>query len=103
MPDPTSLDEEVKQMARDYLDHRTRRVALFYLGPRPVVRCRRGHLFVTTWIWGGSLKAIRLGPWRWQRCPVGNHWTLVHRVRYSEVTDEERRRLAAQHPDVPIT
>ena len=43
---------------------------------RPV-RCREGHVFTTIWIPGGSLKAIRMGPWRWQRCPVGRHWTLV--------------------------
>ena len=102
MSDPRDLDEEVKQMARDYLDHRTRRVALFYLGPRPVVRCRQGHLFTTTWVWGGSLKAIRLGPVRFQRCPVGKHWTLVRRVRYGEMTEEEVRSLAVQHHDAPI-
>jgi len=90
-------------MARDYLDHRTRRVALFYLGPRPVVRCRQGHLFTTTWVWGGSLKAIRLGPVRFQYCPVGKHWTLVHRVRYSEVTEEQARSLAAQEHDTPTS
>ena len=102
MPEPRDLDEEVKQMARDYLDHRTRRVALFYLGPRPAVRCRQGHLFTTTWIWGGSLKAVRLGTARFQRCPVGNHWSLVRRVSYAEMSDEEVRRLAAEHRDVPI-
>jgi hypothetical protein len=42
-----------------------------------VVRCRSGHRFTTTWIPGVSLKALRLGPWRVQRCPVGHHWSIV--------------------------
>ncbi|MGA2163265.1 MAG: hypothetical protein ABSH36_02210 [Solirubrobacteraceae bacterium] len=46
---------------------------------RPV-RCREGHVFTTIWIPGGSLKAIRMGRWRWQRCPVGRHWTWVRRI-----------------------
>ncbi len=46
---------------------------------RPV-RCREGHVYTTVWIPGGSLKAIRMGPWRWQRCPVGRHWTWVRRI-----------------------
>ncbi len=56
-----------------------------------VVRCRRGHLFTTLWLPFGSLKAIRLGWWRFQRCPVGSHWSLVTPVRISGVSDEERR------------
>jgi hypothetical protein len=34
-----------------------------------VVRCRRGHVFTTIWVPGASIKALRLGPWRVQRCP----------------------------------
>ena len=49
---------------------------------RTVVRCSKGHLFVTTWVEGGSLKVVRLGPLtRYQRCPVGNHWAIVHPVK----------------------
>jgi hypothetical protein len=44
---------------------------------RTIVRCRDGHLFTTLWIPGASVKALRLGWWRLQRCPVGRHWTLV--------------------------
>lgn len=63
-----------------------------------IVRCSKGHLFTTTWIEGGSLRAIRLGPrTRYQRCPVGNHCGIVHPVRDDELTDEERRG-AARHP-----
>ena len=62
-----------------------------------VVRCSKGHLFTTTWIEGGSLKAVRLGPLtRYQRCPVGKHWAIIHPVKDEDLTDEERR-LAA-HP-----
>ncbi len=43
---------------------------------RPV-RCRDGHLFTTIWIPLASLKALRLGNRRYQRCPVGRHWTTV--------------------------
>lgn len=66
-----------------------------------IVRCRRGHLFTTLWIPGASLKALRLGVWRLQRCPVGRHWTLVTPVRAAELTAEERR-LASAHHDLPI-
>jgi len=43
---------------------------------RPV-RCKSGHLFTTIWIPLASLKAARLGGRRFQRCPVGHHWTTV--------------------------
>jgi hypothetical protein len=42
-----------------------------------VVRCNQGHLYTTYWIPGVSVKSFRLGPWRIQRCPVGDHWALV--------------------------
>ncbi|MGH9299265.1 MAG: hypothetical protein ACRDZT_05060 [Acidimicrobiales bacterium] len=45
-----------------------------------IVRCKEGHLFTTIWIPAVSLKAVRLGTRRWQRCPVGRHWTTVERV-----------------------
>jgi hypothetical protein len=71
------------------------------MGGKVVVRCRRGHLFTTIWIPGGSLKAIRLGWVRIQRCPVGGHWGRVTPVRLSELTDEERR-SAEQFHDLRI-
>jgi len=61
-----------------------------------VVRCRSGHLFTTLWIPGGSLKALRLGPWRLQHCPAGGHWTLVTPVATSELTPSERE-IARRH------
>ena len=71
------------------------------LGGNTVVRCRQGHVFTTIWIPGVSLKAIRLGWARLQRCPVGKHWSLVTPVKDSDLTDEERW-SAAQHHDVRI-
>ncbi len=66
-----------------------------------VVRCRRGHLFTTIWIPGASLKALRLGWWRVQRCPVGRHWALVTPVGRADLTPEERR-AADEARDVRI-
>ena len=72
-----------------------------WIGAETVVRCRSGHVFTTLWIPGGSLKAIRLGPWRLQRCPVEAHWTLITPVRISDLTPAERQ-FAAQHRDLPV-
>jgi hypothetical protein len=64
---------------------------------RTVVRCSKGHLFRTTWIEGGSFKAVRLGPLsRYQRCPIGKHWAIVHPVKNEDLTDDERRMLDDQ-------
>lgn len=73
----------------------------YNMGGNIVVRCRAGHLFTTIWVPGASLKALRLGWARLQRCPVGKHWTLVTPVREAELTYEERR-MAAEHHDVRI-
>ncbi len=62
---------------------------------RTVVRCSKGHLFVTNWVEGGSLKAVRLGPLtRYQHCPVGKHWAIVHPVKEEDLTEEERQAVA---------
>ena len=66
-----------------------------------VVRCLEGHLSTTIWIPGMSLKALRFGPFRLQRCPVGEHVTFVTPVRESDLTDEERW-FARQHHDDSI-
>jgi len=61
---------------------------------RSPVRCSQGHLFLTTWVMGGSLTKVRLGPLtRWGRCPVGEHWTTMHPVKDAELTDAERTSL----------
>ena len=71
------------------------------LGGNVVVRCRRGHLFTTIWIPGGSLKSLRFGWWRYQRCPVGHHWSLVTPVKTIELTEQERR-IASETRDVRV-
>jgi hypothetical protein len=73
----------------------------YNVGGNVVVRCRQGHLFTTIWIPGVSLKALRLGWFRLQRCPVGDHWTLVRPVRDADLSDDERR-SAADHHDLRI-
>jgi hypothetical protein len=69
----------------------------YSFGGNVVVKCRSGHVFSTIWIPGGSLKAIRLGFWRVQWCPVGRHVTLVHPLKDTEVTEEVRQEAAASH------
>jgi hypothetical protein len=64
-------------------------------GGSMIVRCRAGHLFTTTWIPGASLKAVRLGPWRLQRCPVGRHWSFVSAVKEASLSEQERHGAAA--------
>jgi hypothetical protein len=75
---------------------RTRRI-----GGNVVVRCRAGHLFTTIWIPGASVKSLRLGWWRVQRCPVGHHFSLVTPVNEADLTADERR-LAREHRDVRV-
>jgi hypothetical protein len=50
------------------------------LGGEITVRCGKGHVFQTHWSALGSLTSIRLGSARFQRCPVGHHWSLVRPV-----------------------
>jgi hypothetical protein len=71
------------------------------IGGDTIVRCRQGHLFTTIWLPGVSFKAVRLGRKRFQRCPVGHHWTTVQPVKDSDLTDEDRR-IAAQVHDIHI-
>jgi hypothetical protein len=69
----------------------------YRFGRNVVVRCRRGHLFTTIWIPGASLKSIRLGWYRFQRCPVGQHWSLVTPVKESDLTEAERETALSHH------
>ena len=68
------------------------------MGGNTIVRCSRGHLFTTVWVVGASLKAVRLGYKRYQRCPVCKKWRIVVPVPDAELTDEDRR-VAAEHHD----
>ena len=71
-------------------------------GGNVVVRCRRGgHLFTTIWIPGMSVKSVRLGPWRLQRCPVGPHWSIVTPVSRAALSESEYRR-ARDRKDVRL-
>jgi len=73
----------------------------YKVGGNVVVRCRQGHLFTTIWVPGASLKSVRLGWWRFQRCPVGKHWSLVAPVKESDLTEEEKR-VARENRDIRI-
>ena len=61
------------------------------IGGKVVVRCGKGHLFTTIWLPGASLKSFRLGSRRFQYCPVGRHWSLVHLVRKSDLSARQLR------------
>lgn len=62
-----------------------------------IVRCRAGHLFTTTLVPGASLKAVRLWNVRFERCPVGRHWTIVAPVDVSTLTPDEIATARANH------
>jgi hypothetical protein len=71
------------------------------MGGKLIVRCRQGHLFTTFWLPGISFKALRLLWWRYQRCPVGGHWSLITPVRPSELTEAQRQE-ARDYSDIPL-
>lgn len=54
-----------------------------------------GLNLLTTWVMGGSLTKVRLGPpTRWGRCPVGHHWIMMHPVKDADLlTNDERHQL----------
>lgn len=62
-----------------------------------IVRCSAGHLFETIWVPLASLKAVRLGPRRYQHCPVGHHWAMVERVDPATLTSEEIAEAQSHH------
>ena len=66
-------------------------------GIERVVRCRAGHLFTSTVIPMASVKAVRLGAYRFQRCPVGRHWTLVRAVDPASLSADELARARSIH------
>jgi hypothetical protein len=69
----------------------------YRFGRDVVVKCHAGHVFSTIWIPAVSLKAVRLGLWRVQWCPVGQHVALIHPVRDMDLTQETREQAAANH------
>jgi hypothetical protein len=70
-------------------------------GYERIVRCHAGHLFTSTVVPGASLKAVRLGFARFQRCPVGRHWTLVRTVDEASLTPQELEAAQSVH-DAPL-
>ena len=73
----------------------------YKIGGNVVVRCSQGHLFTTIWVPGASLKPVRLEWWRIQRCPVGNHWSIVAPVKEGDLTEDEKR-IAAANKDARV-
>jgi hypothetical protein len=69
----------------------------YRFGRDVIVRCRDGHLFMTTWIPMVSFKAIRFGLVRFQHCPVGDHGTTVRLMRDEDLTPAQRREAGRHH------
>ncbi len=61
------------------------------------VRCSKGHLYTSTWIPYASVKALRLGWKRWQRCPVGKHWAVATKLDPETASPEELAEAAKAH------
>ena len=55
----------------------------------------KGVALEITSLSAASVKSLRFGMRRFQRCPVGRHWTMVTPVRASELSDDERRAAEA--------
>jgi hypothetical protein len=66
------------------------------------VRCSAGHLFTTIWVPLASVKAVRMGPTRYQYCPVGHHWAAVTRLDEDPATTQAELSEAALVHDVRI-
>jgi hypothetical protein len=77
------------------------RRAGYAIGLNTPVRCNAGHIFTTIWIPGVSVKALRLGWWRIQWCPVGRHWTVVRPVKDADLSESELS-LAREHRDLRL-
>jgi hypothetical protein len=73
----------------------------YRLGGNVIVRCRAGHEFTTIWVPAASVKSLRLGPWRFQYCPVGKHWSVVTPVNRADLSAEQLQ-LASEHKDIRI-
>jgi len=54
-----------------------------------IVQCSQGHYFSTIWMPFGSLKAIRLGDRRIQKCPLCHRFRSVVQVEPDQLTEEE--------------
>ena len=63
----------------------------------PVVECAQGHRYRSVWLPGGSLKALRWFNRRYQRCPVGRHWSWTRRVDADRLSPDALRAANAVH------
>jgi hypothetical protein len=61
------------------------------------VRCKKGHLYTTIWIPYASVKGVRLGWKRWQRCPVGKHWSVTTRLDPATASPDDLAEAAKTH------
>lgn len=55
-----------------------------------IVRCTQGGYYRTRWIPLISFKSIRLGAYRYQKCPVHGHWEMAGIVDDADLTPEIR-------------
>lgn len=64
-----------------------------------IVECSAGHLFTTLWVPLASFKAVRFdgSGRRFQRCPVGRHWAMVHLVDPAALTAAQRDTALSIH------
>jgi hypothetical protein len=76
---------------------RMSRLRGYRFGSDVIVRCRDGHLFMTTWVPMMSVKAIRFGLVRIQHCPVGDHVTAVRLMRDQDLTRAQRLEAGRHH------
>lgn len=70
-------------------------------GGEVVVRCGRGHVFTTVWVDRFTYRRVDLGFAKIQRCPVGDHLTVVRPVETSELTPEEKKQAKLVRDSVP--
>jgi hypothetical protein len=77
------------------------RRAGYKIGGTTVVRCSKGHIFMTTWVPRGHSRRSRLGLVRFRYCPVGHRWALVTPINEADLTDEAKR-LAAENRDTRL-
>jgi hypothetical protein len=54
-----------------------------------VVQCSQGHCFSTIWLPMVSVKSIRLGDRRVQKCPVCHRFRSVRQIAEDELAPEE--------------
>ena len=48
-----------------------------------------------------QVTSVRLGFWRFQRCPVGRHWSIVNPVRESDLSEREQQ-MARENRDIRL-